>query len=305
MWKNFSIIALILFASYVFWGLATNATAQPRNYTQLQIEQLASFTQDHRQELELLTNYARSHGITIREVVNDPKYYMDYQSNGFFQLHGMTEIEMMSNSARLDIQMEPKPWPLASKKQEIFEHCAEVLRSAVDTNQIEWVCSNMTTNLPAIREFQNQSAKDGPIIITFVTNEIVISQFRDFSRLAISNLDEFASLLTSPDLESYVGPGYCAKISNPTNFFFWLFWPDNLVRSIEKRTADGQHVIMEASFYENGRLAGFRVTSTSESITIDANGKMISYNGIENNMAIDLRPDETGNIKVRGFIINK
>lgn len=199
----------------------------------------------------------------------------------------------------------PQPWPDPSKRQGIFKHCKEVMRSAVDTNQLELVCSNMATNLPAIREFQNQSTKDGPIIITFVTNEIVISHFRAFSRLAMSNLDEFANLLSSPDLNSYVGAGYEAQISTPENWILFNFWPDNLTRSIEKRTADGQHLIMEASFYEDGKLGGFRVTSPPESIAFDENEKLISYNGRDNDMAIELRPDETGNVKVYGFIFKK
>ena len=147
------------------------------------------------------------------------------------RLHPTEEdLELETNAMRS--WKPPEPWPEPSKRKAIFEHCAEVLESAIDSNQLEWVCSNMTTNLPVIRKFQNQAAKDGPITVTFVTNDVVISHFRNFSQMAISNLDEFALLLSSPNLESYVGPGYCAEISNPTNFFFWLFWPDDLVRLI-------------------------------------------------------------------------
>jgi len=299
---RFWFVAFILIVS-VFVLHLVNVNAQTNDTSQPQLNQSAGYLQDRQVERELLTNYARSHGLTPRDVVNNPKYYMDYETNVFFQIHGMTESEYMSNVVH---NWKPtQPWPEPSKRREIFVRCAEVLRSAVDTNQLEWVCSNMSTNLPALRKFQNQSTKDGPITITFVTNEIVISHFRDFSRQTMLNLDGFADLLGSPDLESYIGPGYCAKIINSKNYFFWLFWPNNLVRSIEKRTVDGQHVILRASFYEDGKLGGFRVTSPPESITFDENGKLISYNGRNNNMAIELRPDENGNIKVRGFIFKQ
>ena len=46
-----------------------------------------------------------------------------------------SDLEWMSNAMRN--MKPPPPWPDASKKQAIFGHCAEVLRSAIDTNQVE------------------------------------------------------------------------------------------------------------------------------------------------------------------------
>ena len=280
-----------------------NVNAQTNGSLQPQSNLSAGYLQDRLVERELLTNYAHSHGLTPREVVNNPKYYMNYETNAFFHIHGMTELEYMSNMVRN--WKPPQPWPEPSKRQAIFEHCAEVLRLAVDTNQLELLCFNMITNLPAIREFQNQSTHNGPITVTLMTNKVVISHFRDFSSLAISNLDHFASLLGDPNLESYVGAGCEAKISSLTNYFLFGFWPNNMIKSIEKRAADAQHVLMDVGFYENGKLAGFGVISPPESIAFDANGKFISYNGRDNNMAIELRPDEKGNVKLRGFLLKK
>lgn len=282
-------------------ALATNSLSQHRlellDITSDRTARSNYFSKPHStQELEELTN-------TVNLFLTNAAA----QSSYYFHISGMTEPEYESNLVyAMSHAPPPKSWPEPSERQDIFQRCAVALRSAIDTNQVEWVCSNMAANQPAIREFQNQTTKDGPITVTFVTNVVVISHVRNFSRLAISNLDEFASLLKNPNLKSFVGgPGYEGQISDSTNYYLWLFWPDNMVRSIEKRTADGQRVLVCAGFYENGKLQLFKVVSPPESITFDTNGKFASYHGIENNMLMDLRPDETGSVKVRGFLLQQ
>jgi hypothetical protein len=281
--------------------VASNAVAQTSNYTQQQSQRLADYVQMHHAELEMLTNYARAHNITVREVLNNPKLYNDYETNAFFLIHGKTESEYYSN-AESSVKS-AKIWPEATQRNEIFERCAMKMRSSIDVDKINVICAKMATNLPSVREFKNKPVRDGATIVTFLTNDVVIDRLKGFSNLVKADLNSYTALLSSPDLESYIGPGYCAKISTRSNFFFWLFWPNNLVRSVEKRSADGQHVLTKVSFYENGLLAAFRVVSPPESLSFDANGRLISYCMIEDNMSIDLRLDEADNVVIRCFLI--
>ena len=64
-------------------------------------------------------------------------------------------------------------------------------------------------------------------------------------------------------------------------------------------------VNVSASFFENGKLSVFRLTSPPESITFGADGRMATYGGIVNGMLVELRPDETGNIKLLGFSLKQ
>jgi hypothetical protein len=156
------------------------------------------------------------------------------QSN-FFRVHGVTETEYASNVLNaMRHAPPPKPWPEPSKRQETFEHCAAVLRSVIDTNQIQIACKKLT-NQPA-----------AALALKSLANEVV------------TNLDMFAGLLFSPDLESYFG--YRAKLSTPTNIFYFDFWWANTntpVRDIEKRTPDAKYVLVSVRFYENGKLFVF------------------------------------------------
>jgi hypothetical protein len=93
----------------------------------------------------------------------------------------------------------PEPWPEAAKRREIFEHCAVVLRSAIDTNQMEIACGKLT-NQPVSR-----------------------IKLKQIEEMAISNLNEFGGLLNNPKLKSYVGIGYSADITTSTNVYYFHF----------------------------------------------------------------------------------
>jgi len=160
----------------------------------------------------------------------------------------------------------PKPWPDASQTQATLKHCAAVLRSAIDTNEVELACSKLT-NQP----------------------ETAVA-LRDFSKAAVSNLDEFATVLTGPEIATYVGEGeYCAELSNSQNYFFFTFWYTNkfprCVRSFEKRLPGGGLQIMGGDFYENGKLRVFGVTPrdskgvlhSGDSLTFKEDGKLDRY----------------------------
>jgi hypothetical protein len=128
-----------------------------------------------------------------------------------------------------------QPWTEASKKQETLKHCADFLRSAIDTNQIEKACISMTNQPKSVVSLKEISAE------------------------VISNLNMVATLLTNPDLTTSLGEaGYQAGIQNISNLFHFGFWSENRlptsISDFDERTADAQHVILSARFYQNGKL---------------------------------------------------
>jgi hypothetical protein len=157
----------------------------------------------------------------------------------YHRLHPtLEEIEAKSNALA---HSAPSPaWPQSSRKQTVLEHCAAMLRSAIDTNQIEIACSKLTNN--------SQAA----------------SFLREASRLAISNLDQASGLLLSTDLETFTGPaGYQAKIWESTNEFYFNFLTENgPVRTLIERTSSGC-LLMDANFYKNGKLRAMVINSVN------------------------------------------
>jgi hypothetical protein len=302
--KNFTNALFVLLAVYLYMVEANVLTAQTNNYTMEQSEQLTNFEKEHRVELDLLTNYAKNHGITVQEVISSPKYYMDYQSNAYFQIHGVTESEMMSNAVR---HAQSVPSPSDSQTGKALEHGANLLNSAFESNQIEWVCTNIFTNFPAIRRMDNQPSKDGPIIVTYLTNKSIILNLENISSQITSNLGWVADNFTSKTQKIYLGgTGYQADIPVNDGIFYCFFWDEKgIVKKLEKRTSDAKYVTMYANFYQNGKLQEFRLIQPNEGIGFDADGKFNSFWIVQNHATLDLRPDKTGNIKVRNFILNQ
>jgi hypothetical protein len=236
---------------------ATNAL------TQHQLE-LLDITSDQTNR----SNYFSQHHSTLEleEMTNTVQLFLTNaaaQSSYFFHKHGgMTESEYASNVVdAMRHAPPPKPWPEPSKKREIFEHCAKVLRSAIDARQIEAACGKLTNQPEAV------------LLLNTLSKE------------AMTNLDTFASLLNSPDLDSYVGAGYSVKLLTSTNIFYFLFWPSTSVRQIEKRTPDGQHVLVGVRFYENGKVMYFTVNSPdSWGLGFKDDGAVRNYYGMSKNI---------------------
>jgi hypothetical protein len=165
------------------------------------------------------------------------------------------------------------------------------------------------TNLPAVIHLKNQETRDGPIIVTLVTNEDVASQFREVLSQIVSNLNRGASCLTNSNLNTY--SYYGADMYNPENMkerFYFSFWSENgPVKTFDKRTSDSQYILTSARFYENGGLEEFRVNSVKhEEIVFNPDGGVNYYRWKpENKIEINLKLDEAGNLKIRGFIIKK
>jgi len=120
-----------------------------------------------------------------------------------------------------------------------LKQSAGVLRSAIDTNQIELACTKL----------MNQP-------------EIVIA-IRTYSQQAIADLDEAASLLTNPKLKSYgTEYGEGAEIvdpKNPEEIYCFNFQSNGQIWGFTKRVAaynnGRQRVLKRMAFYSNGRLA--------------------------------------------------
>jgi hypothetical protein len=150
------------------------------------------------------------------------------------RLHPTQEdLEWATNVAKNATAL--KPWPEASQRTETLTHCAEVLRTAIDTNQIGMACDKMT----------NQPEK--------------MIALRELCGEVMSNLDLMADYLADPDLATSLGDaGYQAGIqvsSSPLRFGFWSESRlPTLVLDFDERTPDSQHVILRARFYENGKL---------------------------------------------------
>jgi hypothetical protein len=247
------------------------------------------FSQYHTsQELDEMTN-------TIRLFLTNATA----QSNYFSYLHGgISEKQYLSQATNGD---QIRSWPDNSNRAAAMKYSATLLLSSIDTNQIRLIYFKMT-NLPAIIQLKNQEMKDGLIVTTLVTNGDIVSFFTNLVSQAISNLDEGASRLADTDMIfSRDGENYISVSPNSTNTQRWVFWSkDGPVRQFDKL---GQYSVVAAQFYENGKLQEFRVSRpSSESIVFDTNGTLISFRVTENNVDIVLRPDATGNLKIRGFL---
>jgi len=212
------------------------------------------------------SNYFSHHHSTpeLEDLTNTVQLFLTNaaaQSSYFFHMHGMTESEYASNMLEaMRHAPPPKPWPEPSKKQAVFEHCATVLRLAIDANQIEAACGKLTNQPEAVL-------------------------LKTLSKEAMANLDTFANLLNNPDLNSFLGAGYRAKLLTSTNNFYFSFWPSTLVRDIEKRTPDGQHVLLSVRFYENGKVMNFHVNSPDRwGLGFKDDGAVQNYYGMSKNV---------------------
>ena len=240
-----------------------------RGYLQLHPDQATNALAPH--QLELLdatanpttrSNYLAQHHsqIELEDVTNTMRFYLTNagaQSSYFFHLHGMTEAEYSTNVLLTASRHKPppQPWPTATEKQVIFGNCSSLLRSAIDEDKIHLACESLTNRPDAVRALKT------------IANE------------AQSSLNGFADLLFDPHLESYWG--YRAKLITTTNQFFIDFWfisksaSNAPVRSIEKRTTDGLHVLVSASFYQTGKLEEF--AKAGESVFFNENGTVRNF----------------------------
>jgi hypothetical protein len=219
------------------------------------------------------------------------------------------------------IGVHPGKWPDKPDKNIRLKQCADIMRSAVDTNFLAML-ANKLTNEPAVFQFTNQ-LNNGTEIVTLVTNTDIVFHFEDFSRRLTSDLDEHASLLTNPKLKTFTCDfGEVAEIVNPKNKNEWFEFDfdfsgpkgryDGPVRQLLDRgiytNSVGTRSFDYYEFYENGRLKSFRVLTPEHKDTaaFGENGQLQHLDWLVNNVfAIYLDFDELGNPHVRPVTLGK
>jgi len=199
-------------------------------------------------------------------------------------------------------------WPDSSEKQKAISHCAQLIISSVNTNQIDLICSKMTTNLPSVIQLKNQRVPNGSITETSVANKDLVSQLKNYSERVIVNLHNCAKRLTESGLDTYSSElGYGAEVSDLQERYVFILWNQNgPLRRFDKRTTAGR-ILMSASFYQNGKLEKFEDNmSNGEECIFDLNGKLSGYTWTTaNNVEVDVSFDSVGNVKkIRGFILD-
>lgn len=155
----------------------------------------------------------------------------------YHRLHP-TQADLAAESNAIADFSPPQEWPNTFDRQSLLRHDADILRLAVDTNQIA-IATNQSLERRDINDLLDKAAK---------------------------YLNEAANLLTNRDLTvSLTGAGYQAGKSTSTNDFLFEFWTENhlpgVVSGFEIRTPDAGNVLESANFYENGKLRYLQINS--------------------------------------------
>src|ERR1035437_90486 len=107
----------------------------------------------------------------------------------------------------------PRPaWPDSPEKQERLKQSVDMLRSAVDTNQLAIIEKQLINELQSTNRTKTDNGSE---TITIDTGADMILCFHNFSKQMVSDLNEFADLLTDPKLETYSYGWGKAEIFSP------------------------------------------------------------------------------------------
>lgn len=207
---------------------------------------------------------------------------------------------------------ESKPWPEnLQTKQAILKYCADVLQSSMDTNQLA-IIANKLASQPVILKFGHQTGPGSTMTFTFATNADVISAFESFSQQTISNLNEFASLLTDSNLETLVAfkGNRMAFIPNPHNtkmeFEYCISGNTNFfVQQIDEfpnSTSVQRTLQSSANFYENGNLRWYETFGDKghrQTISFNEDGKFDRCDLWADGMQVWFSLDESGSFMIR------
>lgn len=200
-----------------------------------------------------------------------------------------------------------EPWPDSPEKQSTLKRCAEFLVSSINTNQVEFVCAKMSTNLSPIIRLENQATKNNPVAVTVITNKDLVSSIKGFSGHIELDLNNYAAQLTAKNLNTFRSEvGNCAEVITPKQSAFYNIWFNNgPVKNLVIRSASG-NVTASLQFYQNGKLKLFKGNSShKESASFDETGGLTCYSWVtDGRVEVDVNFDNAGNVKIRGFDLN-
>jgi hypothetical protein len=191
------------------------------------------------------------------------------------------DIEAMAKSM-------PRPaWPDTPQKQEGLKRSADILRSAVGTNELAFFEAHLISQLQST----NYAVNGGEIITASMGADMVLC-FEKFSKQMTSDMNEFADLLASPELKTY-GDGWGkAEISSPhknEGIIKYSFWPNGLILSVAETSSDGESELAHVQFSDDGKLSYFSTTCREpepfafSKISFGLNGQLDSFSSIINN----------------------
>ncbi len=181
----------------------------------------------------------------------------------------------------------PRPaWPDSPQKQDGLKRSADILRSAVGTNELAFFEAHLISQLQST----NYAVNGGEIITASMGTDMVLC-FENFSKQMTADLNEFADLLTSPDLKTY-GEGWGkAEISSQhkkEDKIKYSFWPNGLILSVARTTSDGESELVHVQFSDDGKLSYFSTTCREPesfwfaNISFGLNGQLESFSSIIN-----------------------
>jgi len=287
----FGLMALL---AIQFCEAQTNPALQNSGDSSKQGDSYADFRQKYENILNSITN-AEQFEITTQALISGGWIVM--QTN--YSKTNVAWIISPGHAHNLEIT--------SSNKPKALEHCANILRTAIDANQFNLVCSNLM-NMPAVIQHENQAFRGAPIVVTLVTNQNVLFHVTNFVSVAASELDEAARLLMDSKLKiEHFNGMWSATVesSKDDKVFFYDFAPDlQSVQQIEERTSDSQQILQWMTFYDNGRLKSFETISPkSESFSFNSDGMMTEYSPIlQDNKVISVWVNSTGKPIIRCFI---
>lgn len=200
-------------------------------------------------------------------------------------------------------------WPDSPEKQEFLKHCAQILRSSIDTKQIELVYDQLT-NQPTVlqRTYRtNVTMQNSSPVSYLITNNDIVTHFEGYTSGVVSNLNRFADLLADANLQTYIinHRQYCARVINPFNtnevFLYTFLSRSGPVRGVEIRTNNEMTVAAFAEFHENGKLK-LCDNIGHENISFYEDGRLDKYFcNLYQGVAIALKFDDANNIRVLSY----
>lgn len=304
MKKNFIKIGLI-FTTYFLVNQASQALAQASavtNYSTIDWSQISS------NELTAIIKNtdpskipANAWGIILKRVD-----WFQLPTNIQYYVSDNVDWSLIPTNI-IEFYNQPAAWP---NSRQALRHSADLMRSSIDTNWLAMIADKLT-NQPVVFRFTNR-LNDGTAPVVIVTNADIIAYFKDFSKRLTSTLDEYASYLTNPKLNAYLGvAGYSAQIPSPTKsegtIYFGFLTDNGPTRDFRQIVNGESRARMQAYFYENGNLKLLNVIATYKyGVNFTENGQLKDVGWLLNNkLAIHINLDASGNPQISGEFLRK